>query len=872
MTSLQELLESPESYLDVSVSFKARYKGPEQNYEEFHTSFTPKTHIVFSVWPEDAKLWQPRDRKTAIPYLFLSKINPSLTVIRNLSKYQIVTVYGTVQVISRGLPCIEVTEVKAGHAPLINDARIESFQAAVESVETNPRFAMDQLNKILSREKLPPLFRATAEKYIGRCRLIRGEDKKAIGRFAEAATVLDKDPELFLWKGVAECRAGAVDAASMSLERSLMLDPNDAYARSVLGVILGRQGRSEEAIAQCKKAVELSGRNPAIYWNYGDVLVDQRRYAEAADILEKARKLERGDVKIEKKLGSVYIVLGRLERALERYTAAVNVAPDDAEAHFGLADVCVRMEKWSQAKEEYLKAISLDGRNREYHLALAGLHVNRDEFLAAADRFNKVLGLDPLCVEAHFQLGLISERDGRWEKALESFLKVVELDSRHEMAYRHLVACYSALQDVDKMVWAMEEVVELDRKDHETRFALGELYNEKGNHGKAVFHLAICVKQQPRNANYQLALALAQQFDGKTRDAEKSYRRTLVLNPNSALACNNLAYIYLMQGKKDDATFALARKAHELAPDRPAFLDTIGWVLYMRGKADEAWEYLDASYHDEPSAEVAYHLGVVLIDLDKLDEAERLLNESLREKGDWRRDARGALKKIAKLRDRKAAAAKKTAKTRKRSEKLVKPEGSEGKAGKEASGRKGKRDRQVEKSSLKKEAKPGEKAGTTKKKARGKVEKPAKDLDLASPREKAERGASKSAPKEKAKPVKKAKPAKKEPEKKVEESKKDLDLAPPKKKAGRGGRSAAVRTESVKKKEAAKVEKTEKTDAEIELAELREQEKRGSKASKLTWGKFTWKRTGKRMGRPERIPLVDLKLASPKKAVKRGRT
>jgi hypothetical protein len=80
----------------------------------------------------------------------------------------------------------------------------------------------------------------------------------------------------------------------------------------------------------------------------------------------------------------------------------------------------------------------------------------------------------------------------------------------------------------------------------------------------------------------------------------------------------------------------------------------MGWAYYVRGKLDEAREYIGSSYkaQPKPDPEVSYHYGCVMMDLGFLDDAEKLLQASLEkeERPDWRYDVQKRLSRIKVLR------------------------------------------------------------------------------------------------------------------------------------------------------------------------------------------------------------------------------
>ena len=69
------------------------------------------------------------------------------------------------------------------------------------------------------------------------------------------------------------------------------------------------------------------------------------------------------------------------------------------------------------------------------------------------------------------------------------------------------------------------------------------------------------------------------EWPGSARRAEV----VLVLNPRSAPAANNLAWILSEHGGDKDRAPALAQTVKGQAPEDPRVSDTLGWILYRRG-------------------------------------------------------------------------------------------------------------------------------------------------------------------------------------------------------------------------------------------------------------------------------------------------
>jgi Flp pilus assembly protein TadD len=75
---------------------------------------------------------------------------------------------------------------------------------------------------------------------------------------------------------------------------------------------------------------------------------------------------------------------------------------------------------------------------------------------------------------------------------------------------------------------------------------------------------------------------------GQNNTAEDVLRQVLKLNPSHPGASNDLGYAFAEQGRNLGEAEALARVAVNADPGNSALLDSLGWVLYKRGRFNEA--------------------------------------------------------------------------------------------------------------------------------------------------------------------------------------------------------------------------------------------------------------------------------------------
>jgi tetratricopeptide (TPR) repeat protein len=120
-------------------------------------------------------------------------------------------------------------------------------------------------------------------------------------------------------------RSGDLVAASAAVSRHLAVNPNDPRGRFLKGVILGEQGRTNEAF---EVYLFLTQDHPELAEPYNN-------------------------------LAAIYAGRGEYARAREALEAAVRVNPEYATAYENLGDVHARL-----ANQAYEKASQLDAANR----------------------------------------------------------------------------------------------------------------------------------------------------------------------------------------------------------------------------------------------------------------------------------------------------------------------------------------------------------------------------------------------------------------------------------------------------------------------------------------------------------------------------
>jgi serine/threonine protein kinase/tetratricopeptide (TPR) repeat protein len=181
---------------------------------------------------------------------------------------------------------------------------------------------------------------------------------KALAAAQQAGALNHNQPEVLLALGSVYNASGRTSEAIAELKRALEGAPNsdEAYAR--LGFAYLGSGRSSEAVQALKKAVEL---NP-YYWmnhnNLGNAYYQLGDYPRAAECYRKVVELDPNNPFAYNNLGAVLLQSGRFPEAVEPLQKSLQFSPD-GQAYSNMGIAYFYLKKYSDAITAYQKAIQL---------------------------------------------------------------------------------------------------------------------------------------------------------------------------------------------------------------------------------------------------------------------------------------------------------------------------------------------------------------------------------------------------------------------------------------------------------------------------------------------------------------------------------
>ena len=167
------------------------------------------------------------------------------------------------------------------------------------------------------------------------------------------------------------------DLAGESMLALSLAAPDSAQMHQLLAHEDSRQGNTNGAISQYRKAIAINPHLPGIHFELAELLHTSNDDAVKKEAEQEYRSALREDPQDEKailRLAELDAQKGNREQSYQEYTKAVTLQPADADAKLGLAKTLIGMDQSDKALALLEEAVQLEPTNATAHYRLATLY------------------------------------------------------------------------------------------------------------------------------------------------------------------------------------------------------------------------------------------------------------------------------------------------------------------------------------------------------------------------------------------------------------------------------------------------------------------------------------------------------------------
>ncbi|MGI9234798.1 MAG: tetratricopeptide repeat protein [Woeseiaceae bacterium] len=497
--------------------------------------------------------------------------------------------------------------------------------------------------------------------------LIEGENALQAGDYLLAAVEYRKAAELSDNVDVARkatqiaIRLGFNEEALLAAERWLELEPENDEARVFYAQSQLRLGNIKAARRTIEKLIDtgdgkedrrllsllpvLSDEDPhnadmlmrALAKPYKDSAV--ANYATAVMALQagdseyalkkatRASELEPNWLRPKLVFGRALLLEGKIDEAIEYTARIIGDDPNpDADARMELALMYMSAGRADDALSQVNQILLDEGGRTDALRLMAIINFRQNNLDAAWEDFEDLLASGSYTMDAMYYLARIADIRDDHEQAIRLYRQVRE--GQNAVASQRRAAALTAIQ-LEEPEESLHQLDLFGERNPEYAvdmvLAKAQLLAALERYEEALGYYDKARQFRPEDEGTALGRAALLLNMGKVDEAIQAYRIAVSRWPNSALTLNALGYTLADRTEKYREAEDLIRKALRSDPNNPAIIDSLGWVLYKRGDHEEALEQLEIAYSRFPDHEVAAHLVEVLVELERIDDALKLL-------------------------------------------------------------------------------------------------------------------------------------------------------------------------------------------------------------------------------------------------------
>lgn len=228
-----------------------------------------------------------------------------------------------------------------------------------------------------------------------------GQPKEGLASLEKALLLSPDNPRYLSDKGTVALYAGDLTLALEACAHAVELEPGSALYRNALANVFMQGGEFARAAEQYRHAIKKEPNNPRYIHNLARCMLAAGMLKEALQPLDEVIRLDSEAATAYNDRGTAYYRLGNREKALESFKNAVRINPDYAEAHHNLAlfyadDRDPRYAMRFEALDHAKAACKLtNNRNPVYLMGLAEAHRANHDLERAILAAKTAIGLDP---------------------------------------------------------------------------------------------------------------------------------------------------------------------------------------------------------------------------------------------------------------------------------------------------------------------------------------------------------------------------------------------------------------------------------------------------------------------------------------------
>lgn len=388
----------------------------------------------------------------------------------------------------------------------------------------------------------------------------------------------NSDLEAFLAvTAIDEGNKAALIPRLMEAYRALPMDPDkQATAELAVAILFRELGELDSAVTTARYFLSLAPDNQRGLLLLAQLLHQQDKIDEASTLLADALQRKPGDRNLRLQYARFLTLLDR-----------------------------------PQAIQQFELLREQNANDQQINFLLGLLYLNQGNQDLASTLFQQASRDPNMRADAQYHLATIAERNGDLSTALQHYQRV-KFGRNYLGAASRATVLLAQGYGMDR---ARAYLQSLRRQQPNQATSLIQLESNllisSNQSDQAIDLLSSGLQAHPNDPKLLYARSMVAEMQNNFALAERDLRALLAQDVDNPTALNALGYTMILHTDRSEEAYRLIKRAYLLNPGDPAIIDSMGWVLFVMGKAEEALPYLQKAMAIFPDSEIAAHLGEV---------------------------------------------------------------------------------------------------------------------------------------------------------------------------------------------------------------------------------------------------------------------
>jgi len=401
--------------------------------------------------------------------------------------------------------------------------------------------------------------------------------------------------------------------AKLALENIVQHNPQD-LEEGILNILSKTSMDNREQLTDLILDIAKKSSNPILLTTAASVCAHQAQIEQAEKFIQQALKT---DISYTNAIQLQAKIIGHKtqnnQKALDYLSNQVHKLPENSELRLFYTAALTENEQHQQAHKQ-LEILAKDKVFfSEANIQIAEIAISNKNYEKAKSALNKAITDPKMQDKATFLLGQLAEHENQDKQAINWYLKVLEESEYHAEAFLRAAFLHTINKEYTQALDVLHSTKpKTFNEQKQVLLTEIDILLESKEYDKALHSTNEALSVLAEDVDFLYARSIVNTYTHNYIAAEKDLRLIITKVPNNANALNALGYALLNQPKKINEAAQYLEKALTIMPNNPAFMDSMGWLLYKQGSYEKAAKILADAYQLSQNSEIAIHFGEAL--------------------------------------------------------------------------------------------------------------------------------------------------------------------------------------------------------------------------------------------------------------------